>query len=219
MTFILASPLHLKSGATVNPSAFPSARNSPRQQTVQRPRPPVRAKMARFCMSATSSHLLLQPSVFRRFGKAARAPGSARPVKEMGLAVQQVPEKVRVTASLRSSDRSALISAEVPFGPICPAGTMTFILASPLHLKSGATVNPSAFPSARNQNSILYQIRQSHAIYDVSHDSLARSNTTTRFEGGCPAYLCGSSTGTSSTNLLILLREVFLRIRAVVTAA
>jgi hypothetical protein len=61
---------------------------------------------------------------------------------------------VRVTAILILTDWSALITAEVPFGPICPAGSLTCIIASPLHPKYGATVNPSAFPRARDQNKL-----------------------------------------------------------------
>jgi len=59
-------------------------------------------------------------------------------------AVQQVPLKERVTASVILSDRSALFPAEVPFGPICANEVLTLAIASPLHWSPVATVIPPA---------------------------------------------------------------------------
>ena len=67
----------------------------------------------------------------------------------MGVAVQQVPNNERVTATF-TPDGYGLFSAEVPCGPIRAAKVVTEVIASPLHWSPSAPVNPAAAaPNAR----------------------------------------------------------------------
>ena len=61
----------------------------------------------------------------------------------MGVVVQQVPNKERVTTTF-ISDRYGLFSAEVPFGPIRASKVLTEVIACPLHWSPSAPVNPTA---------------------------------------------------------------------------
>ncbi len=87
-----------------------------------------------------------QLSLFGLLGKGAvfARRGAARPVKLMGLAVEQVPLKDKVTASLASSERSGLTIAEVRSRPFCALSTLTCATVSTPHFTSNALVKPAA---------------------------------------------------------------------------
>jgi hypothetical protein len=81
LTFAIASPLHWSPVATVSPPDLATnAKDNPARIRFTRSQP-VRAELARFCISPALFVLLVHANLFGRLGKANNLCGAARPEK------------------------------------------------------------------------------------------------------------------------------------------
>ena len=130
-----ASPLHCAPSSQVSLIAETPNTRVIASRRAFRPTRCGRAELARFCMCSALLVLPSKPKLFRPLGKC-RELGPSPPAILKLPAAQQVPRKVKATASV-ISDASGLSPAKVPLGPFRSIETF----ASPLHCAPSSQVS------------------------------------------------------------------------------
>jgi len=148
-----ASPLHCAPSSQVSLMAETHNTRVSTRRIAFRPPRCSRANLARFCLRFALPVPSVKPKLFRPSGKF-RDPGPSPPEILKLPAVQQVPRKVKATASV-VSDALGLSPAKVPFGPFRSIETF----ASPLHCAPSSQVSLMAETYNSGSHYPTYTIR------------------------------------------------------------